>query len=147
MNNNGLFYSPSFYTSPDGYKMCVRVDANGLGDGKGTHVSVFAYLMKGDNDNSLTWPFTGTVTFELLNQLEDRYHHRNSFTFPAYNDNVSRAVVSGERGVGWGYPKFISHTDLEHEPDKNCQYLKDDAVILRVFVEAPNVKPWLKCTM
>ena len=56
------FNSPPFYTSPTGYKTCISVYANGNGDGEGTHVSVYAYLMKGDNDDSLTWPFTGTVT-------------------------------------------------------------------------------------
>ena len=54
--------------------MCIRVDANGWSSGNGTHISVFAYLMKGDNDDSLTWPFTGSITFELLNQLEDNNH-------------------------------------------------------------------------
>ena len=44
------WYSPPFYTSPGGYKMCIRVDANGDGD---TRVSVYAYLMKGKNDNNL----------------------------------------------------------------------------------------------
>ncbi len=38
------FYSPPFYTSYTGYKMCLRVDVNGNGAGKGTHVSVYAYL-------------------------------------------------------------------------------------------------------
>ena len=52
--------------------MCLEVYANGIADGKGTHVSVVACLMKGDNDDSLSWPFTGSVTFELLNQLEDK---------------------------------------------------------------------------
>ena len=35
-------YSPAFYTSPKGYKMCICVDANGYGEGKDTHVSVYA---------------------------------------------------------------------------------------------------------
>ena len=46
---NGVIYSPAFYTSPGGYKMCIRVDANGERKGKGTHVAVFACLMKGEN--------------------------------------------------------------------------------------------------
>ena len=80
---NAISYCPPFYTSPSGYKMCARVDANGHGDAKETHISVFVHLMKGDNDDSLTWPFTGTVTFELLNQLEDKNHHKRTVTFPA----------------------------------------------------------------
>ena len=138
------FFSPSFYTSPTGYKMCVRVDANGNGDGKGTHVSVFAYLMKGDNDDYLTWPFTGTVTFELLNQLEDKNHHKETVTFPT-DDVASQRVVDSERAPeGWGFPKFISHTDLD---SKKCQYLKDTALIFRVSAQVSEYKPWLECTV
>ena len=145
INNN--FFSPSFYTSPDGYRMCIRVDANGNGGGEGTHVSVFACLMKGDNDDSLTWPFTGSVTFELLNQLEDKNHHtRNTGPFPADNEQASGRVVKGERGIGGGTTKFIPHTTLDYNSDKNCQYLKDDTLIFRVSVQVPDYKPWLECT-
>ena len=38
-------------------------------------VSMFAFLLKGENDDYLPWPFTGTVTVELLNQLEDKKFH------------------------------------------------------------------------
>ena len=41
------WYSPPFYTHPGGYKMCIRVDANGYGDAVGTHVSMFAFLKGG----------------------------------------------------------------------------------------------------
>ncbi|XP_064399369.1 TNF receptor-associated factor 4-like isoform X3 [Halichondria panicea] len=137
------FYSPPFHTSGAGYKMCILVYANGLGDGEGTHVTVAAHLMKGDNDDSLSWPFTGRVTVELLNQLEDKNHYKDTTTFPA--DGVySQRVVDGERGEGWGWRKFISHADLAHKPLTNTQYLKDDTLIFRVSAEAH--KPWLECT-
>ncbi len=51
--------------------MRLRVDANGDGNGKGTHVSVYICLMRGDNDDNLKWPFKGTIEVSLLNQLED----------------------------------------------------------------------------
>ena len=65
---NDKIQSPAFYTNPGGYKMCIIICANGVREGKGTHVSVGAYLMKGENDNHLPWPFTGIVTIKLLNQ-------------------------------------------------------------------------------
>ena len=137
-------HSPPFYTSPDGYKMCVRVDANGVGDGKGTHVSVFPSLMKGDNDDSLTWPFTGTAAFELLNQLEDKNHHKKTTIF--LDDEYSTRVVNGEKRDGRGYTKFISHNDIDFQSDKNCQYLKNDTLVIRVDVQVPDYKPWLECS-
>ena len=41
---NEVFFSDPFYVMPGGYKMCIRVDANGADDGEGTHVSVFVKL-------------------------------------------------------------------------------------------------------
>ena len=36
------WYSPPFDTHPGGYKMCIKVYANGRGDGADTRVSVYA---------------------------------------------------------------------------------------------------------
>ncbi len=137
-------FSPAIFTSASGYKLCICVNANGHGDSKGTHVSVHAHLMKEDNDDSLSWPFPGTVTIELLNQLEDKNHYKHTLTFPA-DDECSQRVVDGERAPkGYGWHKFISHADLAHKTLTNCQYLKDDTLIFRLSAEAPDYKPWLE---
>ena len=141
---NDIVYSPAFYTSPKGYKMCIKVFANGEGDSKGTHISVFSFLMKGENDNYLPWPFTGTVNVKLLNQLEDKTHH--SMTINFYSDsNSSQRVVDKERSSrGWGWPLYISHSDLSHNTGKNCQYLKDDRLYFKISVNRDSSStPWL----
>ena len=73
--NDDKFYSKPFYTSPGGYKMWIGVDTNGRADGAGSHVSVSTEILEGHYDDQLHWPFLGTVTFELLNQLTDNKHH------------------------------------------------------------------------
>ena len=142
--SNEIVYSPGFYTSPGGYKMHIRVDTNGWGDGKGTHVSVAAKIMRGENDDHLPWPFTGTVTFELLNQLEDDNHDYGELTFLA-NEQYSQRVVNEERASsGYGIPDYIPHADLGYNEAENCQYLKDDCLYFRVKVDAQTTsKPWL----
>ena len=137
-DNEALFSSP-FYTSVIGYKMCLKMVANGWYDGKGTHISVYAHLMKGDNDDYLTWPFIGTVTFELRNQLEDKNHHKKTTAFPA-DDVASQRVVTGETLInGWGYHTFISHADLNQPVASNCRYLVNDSLTFRVTVQVPAV--------
>ena len=148
-HDKDVFYSPPFYTSRTGYKMRVGVYANGNGAGNNTHISVFASLMKGDNDEFLTWPFTGEVIIEVLNQLDNNNHHKTTLTYTADND-VSKRVVDGDKAKnGWGWAKFISHADLGYQPDKNCQYLKDDMLVFGITVEVnnPHPKPWLVSTV
>jgi len=144
----GRYYSSSFYSYPGGYKMCVRVDANRSGDNADTYVSVYAYLMKGRNDDHLPWPFTGEITITLLNQLEDENHHSRTISFPP-DIEASRRVVRSERSQkGYGWSKFISHDKVDFDATLNCQYLKDDCLYFRIEVQtAKTTKPWLTCTV
>lgn len=79
--NPELWFCAPFYTHNNGYKMCVRVAPQGLGNGEGTHVSVHSYLMKGEHDDMLVWPFRGAITIQLLNQLKDECHHEQMTDF------------------------------------------------------------------
>ena len=116
--------------------MCLNVYANGCGRGKGTHVSVYAYLMRGEFDDHLKWPFQGHVTVAMLNQLEDNNHttYTIRFTKTLEAKYVGR-VTDRERASGWGRQTFISHTDLTYTPAKNRQYLKYDCLRFRIEVE------------
>ena len=137
--NNEEFSSQSFYTDIDEYNMCIDVYPNGYSDGQGTHVSVFVYILEGDNDDNLDWPFIATVEIELLNQLEDDNHHLMTLTF---NKEDNKRV-----GSSWGYYRFIPHSKLFHDRYYNTQYLKDDTLYFRVSVEVSGHKPWLECTI
>ena len=137
-DENERFSSTSFYTHPGGYKMCTNIIANGVGGGKGTHVSIFTSILKGRYDNQLQWPFLGTVTYELLNQLGDNNHHKRDITYDA-SDNM---IVGRSRG----YRKILPHSSLGHNSATNTQYLLDDTLYFRVSVKVDNHKPWLVCT-
>ena len=136
-----LWFSDPVYSHFGGYKMCFRVDANGCGDGKGTHVSVFVCLMRGDNDDNLKWPFKGTIKVSLLNQLEDGQHHTKEPWSPDDDvpEDASGRVTMGEGATGWGQLCFISHQDLKYCGDKNCQYLKDNTLFFRVDCIEPKL--------
>ena len=130
-----VFQFPPFYTHPNGYHMALRVHANGYGDGEGTHVSVFARILEGEYDAGLKWPFIGSVTFTLLNQIKDTHHKTVIAPFTTEKD-----IRTGE---DWGYHDFIPHSALAHNPVKNTQYLKDDKLYFKIFVEVTDRKPWL----
>ena len=132
--NSNHWFSPPFYTHPQGYKMCLSVYPNGSGKGEGTHVSVFAYLMRGEFDDHLKWPFQGYITVTMLNQLEDNNHTAKNIKFTDVTEaKYIGRVTDGERALsGWGKPKFIAHTDLDYNPAMNCQYLKYDCLRFQI---------------
>ena len=130
-------YSEPFFTVPNGYKMKLDVCANGNGDSKGTHVSVYTELLDVPYKDQLKWPFRGTVTFELLNQLTDDKHKKR---VAKYIDNS----YAKPGGGSWGYHDFILHSDLHHNPATNTQYLADDDILhFRLTVQENNDRPWL----
>ncbi len=140
----GEYFSDSFYTSPGGYNMWIRLYPNGSGSGTGTHVSVYAKLLEGSYDASLSWPFVGSVTFTLLNQLSDENHHTMTVEFKTINN--FKTIVNSHVGQSLGYNKFILQSALAHNPVKNTQYLMNDTLYFRVSVKETTHKPWLMCT-
>ena len=142
------YYSPPFYTHQGGYKFCVRIHANGMSSGHETHISVYVHLMRGENDKNLSWPFSGEVTLELLNQYGDDSHHKKVLTFPTQIRNINQRVIDGERcKYALGYQKFLSHDKCYH--DKPA-YIVNDTLYFRVSVNATvnkSQKPWLSCTI
>ena len=127
------WYSCPFYTGMGGYKMCLRVVANG--NAAGTHVSVFTYLMRGEFDSHLKWPFRGTVTIQLVNQLEDKEHCTGTITYTDTTpDRCAARVTDGEQSHsrGLGSPEFLPHSELGLIVANNRQYLKDDCLIFRI---------------
>ena len=119
------WFSIPFYSHPKGYKMCVRVDANGHGQGKHTHTSIYIHLMKGEFDDQLKWPFRGEVTVKLVNQKQDRGHHDG--TVSCTDDTPGSRVTEGERSKdGWGASNFITYADLQ------AKYLMNDCLRMRI---------------
>ena len=134
--SNEIWYSPPFYTSTDGYKLQMKVHANGFGDGKGTHISLGVCLMKGENDQYLQWPFKGDISIQMLNWREDNQHKEKIIPFNDSDDIKYRSkVIEGERGLGLDYLEFIRIADLEYDPKKNCAYLQDNTLCIKI----PNI--------
>ena len=128
------WYSPPFYTHPHHYKMCLTVYASGIGMGKGTHVSVFVHLMRGEFDDDLKWPFRRDIAVQLLNQLGEGEDHVRVISFAERKpDDSAGRVIAGDRGEsGWGIPKFVSHSILREPPKTTPRYLMNDCLCFRV---------------
>ncbi|CAM4567346.1 TNF receptor-associated factor 2 isoform X1 [Lepidochelys kempii] len=121
-------FSPAFYTSKYGYRMCLRVYLNGDGTGRGTHLSLFFVVMKGPNDALLRWPFNQKVTLMLLDQ-NNREHIIDAFRPDVTSSSFQRPVT--EMNVASGCPLFCPVSKMEA---KNS-YVRDDAIFIKAIVD------------
>ena len=114
--------SSPFYSHPGGYKLECYVYTNGYGDGKGTHLSLFVHILRGEYDDQLKWPFIGIVTIEMFNWETKTLENSRSIRL----DDLERAIDSSY-GSNRGYRKWISLDDV------NKKYLRHDNLRFKVI--------------
>ena len=127
------WFSQPFYSGPDVYKLQLVVFANGERSCKNTHVSVCVYLMKGEYDESLNWPFNSEISIQVLNCREDKGHVEK--IIPHYRTGIAARtrVVDGERAPNFAKIQyFISHKELEYNAGNNTEYLNKDTLCFTV---------------
>ena len=117
--------SQPFYTRTEGYKLNLEVDANGFNSGTGTHVGVTVFLMKGEHDESLQWPFSSKITIQLLNWREDKGNVEKTVDYNIPTVDHTR-LAQQDTDSRWGKPEFISHSDLEYNANYNTEFINDD---------------------
>ena len=121
------WFSDPFYTHPGGYKMSVTVFPNGFADGRGTHLSVYVSIIRGEFDNQLHWPFNGEVNVQTYNHTTDQW--LQNITIVLKESHVDEGAICKPLEFGndeEGYSKYLSHSTLRDD------YLKDDLISFRV---------------
>ncbi|KAI6650538.1 TNF receptor-associated factor 3 isoform X1 [Oopsacas minuta] len=128
IQNKENTFSDPFYIGLYLFQGYIRWDCNDSG-----RVGCFIYLMKGDFDDQLLWPFRFKLTIVLLDQInhednliccyevsmEDMEKFPNSFRRP-----------SEFRNEAFGSPAFISNTRILENT-----YCNEDSVIFQISVE------------
>ena len=108
------------------------VDPKRYGSGKGTHLSIYTHLMKGQFDDHLKWPFRGEITIQIVNQDGDHDHVEETIHCTAMVQDGIAGRVTG-KPMELGVLIFIApHTDLGYNGTRKTQYLEDDIIIVRV---------------
>ena len=121
-------YSPPFYTSPHGYRMCIRTYLNGDGIGKGTHISVFFVLMRSEHDNLLSWPFKQSVRFTLINQKNPAASITEAFVPDLHSPSFKKPV--NDMNIASGFPKFARQFLLQDE-----NFTQDNVIYIKCQVD------------
>jgi len=123
-------YSAPFYSSPTGYKMCIRLYLYGDGTSRRTHMSLFFVLMRGEYDAILQFPFNYKVTFCLYGQTVEQRHIIDSFRPDIKSTSFQRP--RSDMNIASGIPKFAPLTTIQHI---NNPYVRDDTMFIKVMVD------------
>ncbi|CAF1215672.1 unnamed protein product [Rotaria sordida] len=123
-------YSPVFYSSPNGYKMRLRLYLTGDGNARRTHMSLFFVLMRGEYDSVLQFPFSYKVTFCLLDQTSQQRHIIDSFRPDVKSSSFQRP--RSDMNVASGIPKFVPLTIIQQD---NNPYVRDDIMFIKAIVD------------
>lgn len=125
-------FSPPFFTSQYGYKLRLKAYLNGRDRGKGSHLSLYIIIMKGDYDALLEWPFKQKITFYLIDQSDQNNHRTHQLSpnrsLPNIKVVFNRPTVKENLGIG--NPCFVPHEALT-----TGDYVKDDTIFIKAIVE------------
>ncbi|XP_028417569.1 TNF receptor-associated factor 3-like isoform X2 [Dendronephthya gigantea] len=120
-------YSEHFYSAQYGYRMCAKIYMNGDGFGKGTHLSLFFVVVKGDYDALQAWPFRKKITMMLLDQGSGD-HMVDAFHSDPTSSSFQRP--KSEMNIASGSPLFMPLDNMS-----NRQFVKDDVMFIKIIVD------------
>ena len=139
---NGLktaLYSAPFYNAQYGYKMCAKLYMNGDGFGKGSHLSLFFVVMKGNYDALQTWPFQKKITMMLLDQGNGD-HMIVAFNSDPHSSSFQRP--KSDMNIASGSPFFMPLYSLS-----NHQFIKDYVLFIKIIVDKKTLRKQFIATL
>ena len=126
-------YSPPFYSSPKGYKMRLRLYLNGDAYNRGKHMSLFLVMMRGQDDDTLRWPFGFKVHFRLINQStpnENQTHVHRAFWPDLRSTCFQRPNF--DMNDAYGLQQFVPLSQLSDRPDV---FIKGDVLFISAAID------------
>jgi hypothetical protein len=116
--------------------MCAQIYLNGVGRGKGTHVSLFFVIMHGEYDAMLEWPFHQKVTLMIRDQ-------KNLMSIgDAIQPDAAKTAFkrpTSKMNIATGCPLFLSLSQLDNPANK---YISKDTAFIKVAV-LPEENRWI----
>ncbi|XP_062512297.1 TNF receptor-associated factor 4-like [Corticium candelabrum] len=110
--------SKPFHTGPQGYNLYLVLFPMGYGRYRGSHVSVDAYVCKGD-------------------QLPKKQHCKFSFTLIDQQPDAINVVVRREKTIELMPGKFFSATDdfITHEELRSRSYIQNNGIVIQFCLQ------------
>ena len=124
-------HSGPFYSSFHGYKLCIRVNLNGVDSARGTHLSLFIHFMQGEFDDLLEWPFNGKIILTVIDQNPICELRRDISETLLSKPNLAafQRPSSTRNHKGFGYMEFLPLNIVN-----GSSYVRNDTLIIKASV-------------
>ncbi|XP_068751774.1 TNF receptor-associated factor 5-like [Montipora capricornis] len=129
------FSSETFFSEPYGYRMAITMCPNGFDASQNYYLSLFAHIVRSNNDDILPWPFQQTVVFTLIDQQEESSQMKNVEMQMSPKEmrhlfrSIQKVKQSRYRNEGFGFAYFVSHSKL-----RSRKYIRHDTVLVQFEV-------------
>ena len=129
------FSSEPFFSEPYGYRMAITMCPNGVDASQNYYLSLFAHLVRSNNDDILPWPFQQTVVFTLIDQQEESSQMNNVEMQMSPKEmrhlfrSIQKVKQSSYRNERFGFAYFVSHSKL-----RSRKYIRHDTVLVQFEV-------------
>lgn len=120
-------YSPGFYTSCNGYKLCLRINLSPRDPG---YLAVLIHMMKTDHDNTLEWPFTGRITLMILHPRSPQRAIKETMMSRPELD-AFKQPIQDLNPKGFGYTEFASVEEL-----LTSGFIENNQLIVKAVVQS-----------
>jgi hypothetical protein len=137
-------YSSAFYSSISGYKLCVRLYLNGDGTARGSYLSIFLVILRGQYDTLLKWPFSYRVSFCLCDQrtiIETNGTAQPKHIIESFRpdtNSISFQQPRSSMNIASGIPKFYSLEKFNQPPETNL-YVLNDTIFIKTLIDFAGV--------
>ena len=124
--HNYIFASEPFYTHPGGYKMAVAIYTKSDDEGKGTHLSIYLDILRGEFDDKLQWPFDGEVTVQAYNRTTRQWSMEQTFILNKRKCDLSVVSrrVDAMAATSWGYNDLLPLSELKRDYVKHINAVR-----------------------
>jgi len=123
-------FGPILYDD-EGYAFRVFFYPNGKDEEYKDYLAMYFAQVTGENDESLTWPYSDRVIkISLIDQGPEKVRSMSQFSQYITTDEDIWDKPTSETGTGWGWSRFMPLSDILNTRD----FVKNDAVIISINI-------------
>ena len=114
--------------------MNMTVYPHGVVNHRGTHMSVYVSILRGEFDDQLCWPSDGSITIQAYNRTTEQWSNERTIVMNEVECGlkmIKRPVAVLTHG-SWGHPAFLPLSKLRKDYVKRTNTIRFRIIEVKV---------------